>query len=142
MTSFLPVHPVQKSKPVSISPPSDGRPSTPPKKTFATPADFDPVPSPVPEPKSQYSGRPSTPQQAEDNSAFTIYGSSTSNGKSEDSWQTTGEYQKPFVTLDRPDRGQSAGNRGLEEPGDDFDVDSPDYNEPGDDIDGDLIEIR
>ena len=59
----------------------------------------------------------------------------------EDLWPTSAEHSRPFVNLDRENRGQTAGNRGLDEPGDDFEFEV-DQNEPGDDIDGDLIEIR
>merc|ERR1711892_135580 len=73
-------------------------------------------------------GRPST-LETEDGSAFSVYGSARGTVKSKDSWQASGQYSQSVRFMDREDRGQASGGRGVD-------------NEPGDEIDGDLIEIR
>ena len=137
----------------------DGRPSTPPKIEIPSESPLPDTKEPIPS-----SGRPSTPREntTEDTSSFSLYGSTGGSQErlfnshfeiaehikqpckkrqSEDLWSSPAEHSQPVVDLDREDRGEAAGDRGLDEPGDDFEFEV-EHNEPGDDIDGDLIEIR
>merc|ERR1711935_668531 len=88
-------------------------------------------------------GRPGT-LETEDGSAFSVYGSARGTVKSKDSWQASGQHSQSVRFVDREDRGQTSGGRGVDyEPGDELDMPmNATLNEPGDDIDGDLIEIR
>ena len=141
--------PLHKPKPVIAptgrpsTPPTefDGRPGTPPTKIISTTTNT--IASSPPHSAGTSRGRPST-LETEDGSAFSVYGSARGTVKSKDSWQASGQHSQSVRFMDREDRGQATGGRGVDyEPGDELDMPmNATLNEPGDDIDGDLIEIR
>merc|ERR1711892_376777 len=87
-------------------------------------------------------GRPST-LETEDGSAFSVYGSARGTVKSKDSWQASGQYSQSVRFMDREDRGQTSGGRGVDyEPGDELDMPmNATLNEPGEDIDSLMSQI-